>query len=111
MPRIIIKIVLIGVFFRMLPGCAVNPVTGEQQLMLISAQQDIQIGKKYAPEIEKQMGGKIADVPLQNEEKIGPLQFFSSHPSPQNRVKYLTNIIRVYLLYEYIDGKELSIAR
>ena len=66
MTRIIIKIVLIAITFWMLQGCAVNPVTGEQQLMLISPEQDVQIGEKYAPEIEKQMGGKIADVQLQS---------------------------------------------
>jgi len=30
-------------------GCAVNPVTGENQLMLMSEQQEIQIDKQYAP--------------------------------------------------------------
>ena len=47
-------------------GCATNPITGEQQLMLVSEQQDIAIGRKYAPEVEKQMGGRIADGVLQN---------------------------------------------
>ena len=47
-------------------GCAVNPITGEEELMLISEQQDIEIGRKYAPEVEKQMGGRIANQALQN---------------------------------------------
>jgi len=34
--------------------------------MLVSEQQDIAIGRKYAPEVEKQMGGRIADGVLQN---------------------------------------------
>jgi len=34
--------------------------------MLISEQQDIEIGRKYAPEVEKQMGGRIANQALQN---------------------------------------------
>ncbi len=47
-------------------GCAVNPITGEQQLMLISEQQDIEIGRGYSPEIEKQLGGAVEDQALQN---------------------------------------------
>ncbi len=34
--------------------------------MLISENQDIEIGRKYAPEIEKQLGGRIDDESLQN---------------------------------------------
>ena len=34
--------------------------------MFISENQDIEIGRKYAPEIEKQLGGKIDDESLQN---------------------------------------------
>ena len=47
-------------------GCAVNPITGEEELMLISESQDIEIGRQYAPEIEKQLGGKIENPALQN---------------------------------------------
>ncbi len=47
-------------------GCAVNPITGQEELMFISEKQDIEIGQKYAPEIEKQLGGKIDDESLQN---------------------------------------------
>ncbi len=47
-------------------GCAVNPVTGQKQLMFIPENQDVEIGRKYAPEIEKQLGGKIPDEYLQN---------------------------------------------
>ncbi len=32
-----------------LAGCAINPVTGEQQLMLVSQQEEIQIDKQNAP--------------------------------------------------------------
>jgi len=47
-------------------GCAVNPISGQEQLMLISRQQDISIGQRYAPEVEKQLGGAIDDRVLQN---------------------------------------------
>ena len=47
-------------------GCAVNPITGEEEFMLMGEEQDVAIGKKYAPELEKQMGGRIANDALQN---------------------------------------------
>ena len=47
-------------------GCAVNPITGKREFMLMTESQDLDIGKKYAPELEKQMGGKIPDEALQN---------------------------------------------
>lgn len=47
-------------------SCMVNPITGQQELMLISERQELEIGRKYAPEIEKQMGGRIANQSVQN---------------------------------------------
>jgi predicted Zn-dependent protease len=47
-------------------GCATNPISGKSQLMLFSEEQDIELGKSYAPEVEKEMGGKIQDLTLQN---------------------------------------------
>jgi len=58
-------LVLSTVFF-LCTGCAVNPISGEKQLMFFSEDQDIEIGRKYAPEVEKQMGGRIPDQTLQN---------------------------------------------
>lgn len=46
-------------------GCVTNPVTGKEQFMLISPKGDIEIGEKYAPEIEKQLGGRIESPVLQ----------------------------------------------
>ena len=47
-------------------GCATNPVTGEKQLMFFPQHQDEAIGQKYAPEVEKQMGGRINSTVVQN---------------------------------------------
>ncbi|MHC4171345.1 MAG: M48 family metalloprotease [Planctomycetota bacterium] len=47
-------------------GCSVNPITGQEELMFFPEEQDIEIGRKNAPEIEKQLGGRIADGRLQN---------------------------------------------
>lgn len=49
-----------------LTGCATNPVTGESQLMLVSEAQELRMGAQYAPQIEEQMGGRIANDTLQN---------------------------------------------
>lgn len=47
-------------------GCSVNPITGEEELMLFHEDQDIEIGQKYAPELEKELDGRIDDEGLQN---------------------------------------------
>jgi predicted Zn-dependent protease len=49
-------------------GCSVNPVTGKQQFTLFmpSPAEEKQIGEKYAPEMEKQMGGEIENAELQS---------------------------------------------
>ncbi len=71
---------ILSVFLCLCAGCAVNPITGEEQLMLISVHEDIEIGQKYAPEVEKQMGGKIADEGLQNYvDSVGQLIALVSH--------------------------------
>jgi predicted Zn-dependent protease len=48
-----------------LAGCAVNPVTGERELLLISRDQEIAMGKEAAPEFEKEFGGKVDNAELQ----------------------------------------------
>lgn len=63
-------------------GCAVNPISGEQQLMLFSTQQDVELGRNYAPEIEKQMGGRIQNTQLQNYiNSVGQKIARVSHPT------------------------------
>lgn len=59
-------LLILGLFFCFFIGCVANPITGETELILLPEQQDIAIGQKYAPEIEKQMGGRIANESLQN---------------------------------------------
>lgn len=46
-------------------GCAVNPITGEEQFMLVSEEEEIEIGRTYAPEVEKQMGGRLKNEAIQ----------------------------------------------
>lgn len=65
-------LMILGFIFCLCAGCAVNPISGEEELMLFSQDQDIQIGRQYAPEVEKQMGGRIVDESLQRYiDKVG----------------------------------------
>jgi predicted Zn-dependent protease len=47
-------------------SCATNPITGEDEFIIYGEDQDIAIGRQYAPEMEKQLGGKIPDAQLQD---------------------------------------------
>jgi predicted Zn-dependent protease len=58
-------IAVLSVLIWLIPGCAVNPLTGDEEFMLLSEKQDLAIGSKYAPEIEQQLGGKIENDQLQ----------------------------------------------
>jgi len=61
-----LRLLILSLALCLCTGCAVNPITGEEELMFISENQDIEIGQKYVPEIEKQLGGKIDNPSLQN---------------------------------------------
>lgn len=61
-----LTLLTLGLIFCLCTGCAVNPITGQEQFMLIPEQQDITIGREYSPEVEKQLGGRIANESLQN---------------------------------------------
>jgi predicted Zn-dependent protease len=47
-----------------LAGCAANPVTGDTQLMLVSAEQEIQIDRQYAPHQFSTDYGAVQDAGL-----------------------------------------------
>jgi len=65
MPRRVIALMCLGVL-GYAAGCAVNPVTGEEELMFFSPEQDVKLGRKYAPQIEKALKGRIPDETLQS---------------------------------------------
>jgi len=46
-------------------GCSVNPVTGDEELMFFSPENDVKLGRQYAAPIEKELGGRIPDENLQ----------------------------------------------
>ncbi len=49
-------------------GCAVNPVTGETQFNLFGpdVRSDMSLGRQWAPEVEKEFGGAVENLKLQN---------------------------------------------
>ena len=48
-------------------GCAANPITGEDELMLDrDYHNDIKLGKEVAPQVEKELKGRIKDQVLQD---------------------------------------------
>jgi beta-barrel assembly-enhancing protease len=48
-------------------GCAANPITGQDEMMFSQDyHSDIEMGKQIAPEVEKELKGKIEDKTLQN---------------------------------------------
>lgn len=64
--RAILATVCLGLSLTVLSGCAVNPATGEEEMMFFSPEKDVALGRKYAPAIEKELGGLVPDDNLQN---------------------------------------------
>ncbi len=56
----------LSLMFIACTGCATNPITGKKELMFLSEKDDVELGRQYAPQIEKELGGKIEDPILQN---------------------------------------------
>jgi predicted Zn-dependent protease len=47
-------------------GCSVNPVTGEDQFLIVSPEQEKEMGAEYSKEVEKELGQSVNDVQIQN---------------------------------------------
>jgi predicted Zn-dependent protease len=47
-------------------SCAVNPVTGQRELMLVSEEQELDIGKESAPSLQWEFGGYYHDSALES---------------------------------------------
>ncbi|SHF77949.1 Putative Zn-dependent protease [Mariniphaga anaerophila] len=54
--QVVIKTLLAFAVILMVPSCAVNPVTGKKQLMLMSEAQEIATGKQYDPQVVASFG-------------------------------------------------------
>lgn len=61
------SVLLLGMALTvLLTGCAVNPVTGKEELMFFGPDKDVELGRKYGPQIEKALGGRFPDENLQS---------------------------------------------
>jgi len=49
-------LIIVLAVFLILPSCAINPVTGKRQFVLISERQEIQMGAQYDPQIVSVFG-------------------------------------------------------
>ena len=63
--RVLIKAIIIFLLPCFL-SCAVNPVTGRQELMLVSEQEEVNIGKEAAPSLRWEFGGYYNDKALES---------------------------------------------
>ncbi|MBA7701579.1 hypothetical protein ES703_110319 [subsurface metagenome] len=63
-----LRLLILGLSLCFFTGCAVNPVTGETQFNIFGPdpRNDIPLGRQWAPQIEKEFGGVVEDVGLQN---------------------------------------------
>ena len=57
--------IVVGASIAFVASCAVNPVTGERQLSLLSEAQEIEIGRRAARQVEQTIGF-VDDRQLQN---------------------------------------------
>jgi predicted Zn-dependent protease len=55
-----------GLLIALWSGCAINPITGDEELMFFSPEDDVALGRKYAPSVEKELGGRIPDENIQS---------------------------------------------
>lgn len=61
----LLRPLLLVVMFALLTGCAVNPVTGKNELSLVSEQQELALGEQqYAPARQSQGGDYVVDREL-----------------------------------------------
>jgi predicted Zn-dependent protease len=66
MNRTVFYTVGLGLLSALWAGCAINPVTGDEELMFFSPEEDVALGRKYAPYVEKELGGRVPDDNIQN---------------------------------------------
>ena len=62
--RVLIFVALISVVLAVVISCAVNPVTGRKQIMLMSEAQEVQLGLSYHPQVMASFG-EYADPSMQ----------------------------------------------
>lgn len=61
--RSLLKVLASSLILASLAACSVNPVTGEQQLSLVSANQEVNIGRKQYTPSQQSQGGRYSVDP------------------------------------------------
>ncbi len=59
-----VKLAIVSIIFICLVSCATNPVTGRSELMLVSEQQELKIGRDAGPSVNWEFGGEYHDTAL-----------------------------------------------
>ncbi len=62
--RVLVFLLLLTLGASSIASCQINPVTGEQQFIIIDDQQEIALGDSVAGEVEAQYGGEYPDRAL-----------------------------------------------
>lgn len=57
---------MLGFLIALLSGCTVNPITGNEELMFFGPDKDVELGRKYAPLVVKELGGLMPEEGLQS---------------------------------------------
>jgi predicted Zn-dependent protease len=57
---------VLGLVGALLSSCAVDPITGDEQLMLFAPDKDVELGRRYSPLVEKELGGRMPEPGLQS---------------------------------------------
>ncbi len=95
--RITVRLIALSLLALALGACAVNPVTGRTELMLISEAQEIELGREAAPSMKWSFDGKYRDPELEayleaivktlwanSERSYLPLDFYVQNTSVPN---------------------------
>ena len=63
---LVVLVSVLGLVGALLSSCAVDPITGDEQLMLFSPDKDVELGRRYSPLVEKELGGRMPEPGLQS---------------------------------------------
>ena len=64
--KAILLMIGLDLIVALLSGCTVNPITGNEELMFFSPDKDVELGRKYAPQVEKALGGLVLEQGIQH---------------------------------------------
>ena len=85
-----VKIALFSIAVLFVIACAVNPVTGKKQIMLMSEEQEIEMGKQYDPQVIATFGEYKNDMMLAFlQQKTKEMGLISHRPKLQYHIKIL----------------------